>query len=107
MRALLAFNIFKSLFGREASSGECGSWVFPHIDGGGTGFMGTGELNCPNLISGNFVEAMVSAIFLGVFWYLGSTRETKPNKNNKKISLDIPYHEDHKRPEPHRDFFGR
>ena len=106
MRALFAFNVFKSLFGREAiSETECGSWVFPRTVSGGTGFMGTGDLICPKLISGSFVEAMVSASFLGVFWYLSQPRKPKPERVAKVKSRGI--YGEFKRPEPPRDVFGR
>ena len=94
MRALLAFNIFKSLFGRESAtlegtSRECGSWVFPNVsDSSGTGFMAIGDLTCPYIIRANFIEAMVSASFLGVFWYLSKPRKPKlsVNKFDKSIT---------------------
>ena len=105
MRALLAFNVFKSLFGREASNeAECGSWVFPRTYSG-TSFMGQGDLICPRIISGSFVEAMVSAFFLGVFWYLSQARKPKPERVAKAKSRGI--YGEFKRPEPPRDVFGR
>jgi len=105
MRALVAFNVFKSLFGREAiGEAECGSWVFPRTDGG-TGFMGQGDLICPRFISGSFVEAMVSASFLGVFWYLSQPRKPKPERVAKVKSRGI--YGEFKRPEPPRDVLGR
>ena len=50
----------------------------------------------------NFDTDLILAYFYNKLLFIQLTK-----LNNKKISLDIPYHEDHKRPEPHRDFFGR
>lgn len=56
LSALLGFNIFKSLFGRETSSGECGSWFRPVLEERGSPisyFWVSAERACPRLISGN------------------------------------------------------
>lgn len=78
LRALIGFNIFHSLFGRDSvGNTECGSWFFPNLDSRSTGFMATGDLACPQNIQGKFIEALMSAIFLGVVWYFGRQRKPK------------------------------
>lgn len=67
LSALLGSNIFKSLFGRETSSGECGSWFRPVLEERGSPisyFWVSAERACPRLISGNLREAVFSAIAL-------------------------------------------
>jgi hypothetical protein len=70
LSALIGFNIFRSLFGRENTfNSECGSWFFPVLDetGAPIGFFTSGaDRACPRLISGNFTEALVSAVILGL-----------------------------------------
>ena len=68
LSALLGFNIFQSLFGRESSGGdECGSWFFPVLDEPGypIGFFTSGaDRACPRFISGTLTEALMSALAL-------------------------------------------
>ena len=68
LSALLGFNIFQSLFGRENSAGdECGSWFFPVLDepGNPIGFFTSGaDRACPRFISGTLTEALMSALAL-------------------------------------------
>ena len=68
LSALLGFNIFQSLFGRESSGGdECGSWFFPVLDepGNPIGFFTSGaDRACPRFISGTLTEALMSALAL-------------------------------------------
>jgi hypothetical protein len=69
LSALLGFNIFQSLFGRESSisGGECGSWFFPVLDEPGNPigfFTSDADRACPRLISGSLREAVASAIAL-------------------------------------------
>lgn len=70
LSALLGFNIFQSLFGRESSGGdECGSWFFPVLeeDGYPIGFFASGaDRACPRYIAGTLTEAVVSALALAV-----------------------------------------
>ena len=87
LQALLGYNIFHSLFsGDIAHNAYCGSWFFPNLDGGGTGFMGTGELECPNQIQGKLTEALWTSIFLLAIWLL-SLRSGK----NKSEFRSPPY----------------
>ena len=68
LSALLGFNIFQSLFGRESSArDECGSWFFPVLDepGNPIGFFTSGaDRACPRFISGTLTEALMSALAL-------------------------------------------
>ena len=68
LSALLGFNIFQSLFGRENSAGdECGSWFFPVLDepGNPIGFFTSGaDRACPRFISRTLTEALMSALAL-------------------------------------------
>ena len=65
LQALLGFNIFHSLFSGDISGvSYCGSWFFPNLEDGGTGFMATGDLECPNQIQGKLTEALWTSIFL-------------------------------------------
>lgn len=71
LSALLAYNAWTSLAGREGDSGgECGSWLRPVLDEDGTigWFWSVGERECPQLIAGNFTEALFSAIFLSLLF---------------------------------------
>jgi len=69
LSALLGFNIFRSLFGREGVGGdECGSWFFPVLNEPGkpVGFFTSGaERVCPRFIAGTLTEAVMSALALG------------------------------------------
>jgi len=67
LSALLGFNIFRSLFGRESVAIECGSWFFPVRDEAGNpvGFFTSGAARaCPRYIAGTLTEAVVSAVAL-------------------------------------------
>jgi len=71
LSALLGFNIFESLFGREVGhAGECGSWIRPNIEDGQTTSLGwfwdAGERFCPRAMSGRLNEAILSAVVLGL-----------------------------------------
>jgi hypothetical protein len=69
LRALLGFNIFHSLFGRSSAGDiECGSWFFPTLKGGSTGFMALGDLACGRSAQGKFIEALASSFFLAFVW---------------------------------------
>lgn len=78
LSALIGFNIFRSLFGRENTfNSECGSWFFPVLDepGAPIGFFTSGaDRACPRLISGKFTEALVSAVILGLLTALQRLR---------------------------------
>lgn len=69
LSALLGFNIFRSLFGRESiGNDECGSWFFPVLDepGNPVGFFTSGaERECSRYITGTLTEAVMSALALG------------------------------------------
>jgi len=69
LSALLGFNIFRSLFGRESiGNDECGSWFFPVLDepGNPVGFFTSGaERACSRYITGTLTEAVMSALALG------------------------------------------
>lgn len=72
LSALLAYNIWTSLVGREASATrECGSWLRPVLDDAGSPigwFWSVGERECPQLIAGNLDEALFSAVLLGLLF---------------------------------------
>jgi hypothetical protein len=91
LQALLGYNIFYSLFSGDISGVSwCGSWFFPMEKDGGTGFMGSGELECPNQIQGKLTEALWTSIFLSailLFTYLkgkGQLREFFTGNDPKK-----------------------
>lgn len=69
LSALLGFNIFRSLCGRESSVvSECGSFFFPVLEAPGNpiGFFTSGaERACPRFIAGTLTEAVMSALALG------------------------------------------
>jgi len=70
LRALLGFNIFHSLFSRSSAGDiECGSWFFPTLKGGSTGFMALGDLACGRTTQGKFIEALASSFFLPLFGF--------------------------------------
>jgi hypothetical protein len=69
LRALLGFNIFHSLFSRTSTGDiECGSWFFPTLKSGSTGFMALGDLACGRSAQGKFIEALASSFFLAFVW---------------------------------------
>jgi len=69
LSALLGFNIFRSLFGRESiGDQECGSFFFPVLNerGNPIGFFTSGaDRACPRFIAGTLTEAVMSALALG------------------------------------------
>jgi hypothetical protein len=86
LRALLGFNIFHSLFGRSSTGDiECGSWFFPTLKGGSTGFMALGNLACGQSTQGKFIEALASSFFLAFVWIFEtrSIPEKRPRKPKK------------------------
>ena len=86
LRALLGFNIFHSLFGRSSVGDiECGSWFFPTLKGGSTGFMAMGDLACGRSAQGKFIEALASSFFIFFVWIFEtkSLSEKIPRKPKK------------------------
>jgi hypothetical protein len=91
LRALLGFNIFHSLFGRNSvGDTECGSWFFPNLKSRSTGFMGIGDLACERSTQGKFIEALASFFFLLLVWVLQTFQsEKKPRKGKEPIPSRI------------------
>ena len=89
LQALLGYNIFHSLFSGDISGvSYCGSWFFPNEDGGGTGFMGSGALECPNQIQGKLTEALWTSIFLLAIWLLSLRGEKNKSESRSLPEID-------------------
>ncbi len=74
IQALLGFNIFRSLFGRDSvGDDECGSMFFRAAD----------SLNCDRMLNGKLIEAIASAVFLGIFTYAQRQNSNKENQKPK------------------------